>query len=163
MGFYQLRKTQKLTAKVDEIWELISSPAKLKTITPEYMGFNIISGTPAEKMYPGMIIAYHVSPVLKRKLTWVTEITHVLKNTYFVDEQRLGPYKFWHHEHFIEAIEGGVLMTDIVSYKPPFGIFGAIANKLFIKNQLEKIFNYRQKSLEKIFGIYEVQNQQISL
>jgi ligand-binding SRPBCC domain-containing protein len=106
-------------------------------------------------MYPGMIISYKVSPVLGIKMTWVTEITQVIEKEYFVDEQRVGPYSVWHHEHKIEAIEGGVLMTDIVSYKPPFGFLGSIANSILIKKQLKEIFDFRTVAMEKMFGKYE--------
>jgi ligand-binding SRPBCC domain-containing protein len=155
MGFYQLHKTQKIPATIDKVWDFISSPANLKKITPEYMGFNITSKLLSEKMYPGMIISYKVSPVLGIKMTWVTEITHVKEKEYFVDEQRVGPYTMWHHEHKIEPIEGGVLMTDIVSYKPPFGILGSIANSVLIKKQLKQIFDYRVNAVEKMFGKME--------
>ncbi|MCA1760794.1 MAG: SRPBCC family protein [Bacteroidales bacterium] len=155
MGFYQLHKTQKIPATIDQVWDFISSPAKLKKITPKYMGFNITSKLLSEKMYPGMIISYKVSPVLGIKMTWVTEITHVKEKEYFVDEQRVGPYSVWHHEHKIEPIEGGVLMTDIVSYKPPFGILGSVANSILIKKQLKEIFDFRVTAMEKIFGKME--------
>jgi ligand-binding SRPBCC domain-containing protein len=151
MGFYQLHKTQIIPATIDEIWEFISSPANLKKITPGYMGFDITSPHISPKMYPGMIISYKVSPVLGIKMTWVTEITQVKEKEYFVDEQRVGPYAMWHHEHKIEAVEGGVLMTDIVSYKPPFGFIGSIANALFIKRQLRGIFEFRKKAMEGMF------------
>ncbi|HPE78290.1 MAG TPA: SRPBCC family protein [Draconibacterium sp.] len=152
MGFFQLHKTQKIPATVDQVWDFISSPANLKIITPEYMRFNITSKLTNEKMYPGMIISYKVSPVLGIKMTWVTEITQVKEKEYFVDEQRVGPYSMWHHEHKIEPVEGGVLMTDIVSYKPPFGMLGSIANTLLIKKQLKEIFDFRTLAMEKIFG-----------
>lgn len=155
MGFYQLHKTQKIPATIDQVWDFISSPANLKKITPEYMGFNITSKLLSEKMYPGMIISYKVSPVLGIKMTWVTEITQVKEKEYFVDEQRVGPYSMWHHEHKIEPIESGVLMTDIVSYQPPFGILGSIANSMLIKNQLKEIFDYRVTAVEKMFGKME--------
>jgi len=155
MGFYQLHKTQKVPATINEVWNFISAPANLKKITPEYMGFDITSEMLSEKMYPGMIITYRVSPVLGIKMNWVSEITHVKEKEYFVDEQRSGPYSIWHHEHKLEPIEGGVLMTDIVSYKPPFGILGSIANSLFIKKQLEEIFEFRRKALIEIFGEME--------
>lgn len=152
MAFYQLNKTQKLPVSIPIIWDFISSPANLKEITPEHMGFLITGNTGTGKMYPGMIITYKVSPLLGIKLNWMTEITHVREYEYFVDEQRIGPYSLWHHQHKIEAIEGGVLMTDIVTYQPPFGILGAIANSLIIKNQLRQIFDYRTVALEKRFG-----------
>lgn len=155
MGFYQLYKTQKIPATIEQVWDFISSPANLKKITPEYMGFNITSKLTGEKMYPGMIISYKVSPVFGIKMTWVTEITHVKEKEYFVDEQRIGPYRMWHHEHKIEPTEGGVLMTDIVSYKPPLGILGSIANAILIKKQLQEIFDYRTIAMEKMFGKLE--------
>ncbi len=156
MAFYQLLKEQKLPSTINEIWDFISSPANLKEITPDHMGFDITSNTGAKKMYPGMIITYKVSPLLGIKLDWMTEITQVRDFEYFVDEQRLGPYTMWHHQHKIEAIKGGVLMTDIVTYQPPMGILGAIANSLFIKNQLDEIFDYRTIALEKKFGKYSI-------
>ncbi len=154
MAFYQLIKTQKLPVTITEIWDFISAPANLQEITPEHMGFIVTSNSGSEKMYPGMIITYKVSPLFGIKLNWVTEITQVKDYEYFVDEQRIGPYSMWHHEHKIEPIEDGVLMTDIVTYQPPIGILGALANSLFIKNQLQQIFDYRTIALEKKFGKY---------
>lgn len=152
MGFHQLHKTQKIPATIEKVWDFISSPANLKKITPEYMGFDITSKNLPKKMYPGMIISYKVSPVLGIKTTWVTEITHVKEGQYFVDEQRIGPYTMWHHEHKIESIPGGVLMTDIVSYKPPFGFLGSLANEFIIKRKLNEIFGFRTITVEQIFG-----------
>ena len=152
MGFYQIQNTQKVPSTLDEVWDFISSPANLKKITPKYMGFDIVSELLPSKMYPGMIISYKVSPIPGIKMTWVTEITHIKEKEYFVDEQRIGPYAMWHHEHKIEVIEGGILMTDIVSYKPPLFFLGSIANSVFIKKQLNEIFAYRKKAIEKIFG-----------
>nr|MBK9651603.1 SRPBCC family protein [Bacteroidota bacterium] len=152
MAFYQLEKTQKIPASIAMIWDFISSPVNLKEITPPHMGFIVTSNTGAEKMYPGMIITYKVSPLLGIKLDWMTEITQVKEHEYFVDEQRIGPYTLWHHQHKIVAIEGGVLMTDIVTYQPPLGFMGAIANTLFIKKQLQQIFDFRTIAVEKKFG-----------
>lgn len=152
MSFYQLYTTQKLPSTMHEVWDFISSPRNLKEITPRHMGFEITSKTGDDKMHPGMIISYKVSPLWGVKLDWVTEITHVADKEYFVDEQRVGPYKMWHHQHRIEPIEGGVLMTDIVTYQPPFGVLGRIANSLIIKNQLRTIFDFRTKALEQRFG-----------
>lgn len=154
MAFYQIKQTQRIPASITEVWDFISSPGNLKEITPPYMGFIITTDNANEKMYAGMIINYKVSPVAGIKLNWLTEITQVRDKEYFVDEQRVGPYKMWHHQHKIEAIEGGVLMTDIVSYRPPMGILGALANALFIKHKLKHIFDFRTKALEKRFGKY---------
>ncbi|GAB1309204.1 SRPBCC family protein [Urechidicola sp. KH5] len=155
MAFYQFKRIQKLNASLEEVWDFISSPANLKVITPDYMGFDITSEDLPEKMYEGMIISYKVSPLLGIKTTWVTEITKVRDLEYFVDEQRVGPYKLWHHQHKIEKIENGVLMTDIVSYAPPFGFLGKIANALVIENKLNEIFEYRKHAVENRFGVYQ--------
>ena len=151
MKIYRLHKKQNLPITVDEAWEFLSSPKNLKTITPDYMGFQILSG--AEKpMYPGQIIQYIVTPVLGIKTKWVTEITHVMDKKYFVDEQRYGPYALWHHKHFINPIEGGVEMEDIIDYKIPLGFLGRLAHPLLVKPKLDEIFEYRQKKLIELFG-----------
>lgn len=152
MGFYQLKQTQRIKGTIDEVWNFIASPDNLKKITPDYMGFDITSGDLPEKMYPGMIICYKVSPLLGIKMNWLTEITQVDEKKFFIDEQRVGPYKIWHHQHHIEPIEGGVLMTDIVTYQPPMGFLGSIANTLIIKNKLNEIFAFRRNVLNQIFG-----------
>lgn len=155
MAFYELVKKQIVPATIDEVWEFISSPKNLKEITPDYMGFDIMSKNLAKKIYPGMIISYKVRPLLGIPVMWVTEITHVAEKKYFVDEQRIGPYAMWHHQHIIEPLGNDVLMIDIVSYKPPFAFLGSIANTLFIRKQLEKIFLYRENALKKRYPKFE--------
>ena len=152
MAFYQIIRTQKLPTSIHEIWDFISAPDNLKDITPENMGFIVTSHNDAKRIYPGMIITYKVSPLFGIKLNWMTEITHVKENEYFVDEQRIGPYSMWHHQHRILAIEGGVLMTDIVTYKPPMGFLGSLMNSLLIKKRLNEIFEYRAFVLVKKYG-----------
>ncbi len=152
MAHYQLIKRQHLKTDLDTIWDFVSSPKNLKEITPDYMLFQITSEELKEKMYPGMIISYKVSPMFNIKMNWVTEITQVKDKHFFIDEQRMGPYKMWHHQHFFEEQDNGVMMTDIVTYIPPFGILGDVANRLFINNQLEGIFNYRSNVLEQKYN-----------
>ena len=151
MAFYQLVKEQFVPTSIDEVLDFISSPGNLKEITPDHMGFDITSDSLPEKIYAGMIISYKVRPLLGIPMTWVTEITHVVDKKYFIDEQRIGPYALWHHQHIIEPSGQGVLMTDIISYKPPLGFLGSIANALFIRRQLEGIFAYRKEALRKHF------------
>lgn len=151
MGFYQFKREQLVNSSINEVWDFISSPDNLKKITPDSMGFDILTPDLPSKIYEGMIISYIVRPMLGIKTNWVTEITHVVDKSYFVDEQRVGPYTIWHHQHIITPVENGVLMKDIVSYKPPFGILGSIANAIFIKKKLNSIFDYRTKVLEELF------------
>ncbi|MEX0636744.1 MAG: SRPBCC family protein [Ferruginibacter sp.] len=148
---YSLKTAQVLPISLEKAWDFFSSPANLAEITPKNLGFNIISKHHGEKMYAGQIIEYKVSPVLGIPLYWMTEITHVEQHKYFVDEQRFGPYSLWHHQHHFREVSGGVEMTDIVHYKMPFWFLGDIANTLFVKKQLNDIFNYRFKAVEKIF------------
>lgn len=151
MKIYTLHSKQNLPISKAEAWEFLSNPKNLKVITPDYMGFHILSG--ADKpMFAGQIIQYIVTPVLGIKTKWVTEITHVKDGTYFVDEQRFGPYALWHHKHFIKEIEGGVEMEDIIDYKVPFGWLGQLAHPLLVKPKLNEIFNYRRKKLIELFG-----------
>jgi len=115
------------------------------------MGFNTLSGD-ERPMHPGQIIHYTVTPLLGIKLQWVTEITHVIDQSFFVDEQRYGPYKFWHHKHFLREVDGGVEMEDVIHYKLPMGIFGRLAHPILVKPKLEQIFDYRKQKLVEIFG-----------
>lgn len=148
---YQFTSVQYLNSDIKSVWDFASSPKNLKKITPDYMLFNITSDN-QEKMYPGMIISYHVAPILGIMLNWVTEITHVVENKFFVDEQRVGPYTLWHHQHFFEVEESQVKMTDIITYKPPFGYIGRIANSLFIRKQIQAIFQYRKIKMDQLFN-----------
>jgi len=154
MKIYTLHKKQKLPISVDQAWDFLSDPKNLKTITPNYMGFNILSGAD-RPMFAGQIIQYIVTPVLGIKTKWVTEITHVVDKHYFVDEQRFGPYALWHHKHFIKEIDGGIEMEDIIDYKLPFGILGQLVQPFLVKPKLEEIFNYRTKKLEELFGKFQ--------
>ena len=148
---YRLEKEQFVPASLSEVWDFFSSPENLVKITPEHMRFEIL-GMPPEKIYPGLFIRYRVSPFPGYRTGWTTEITHVDQNKFFVDEQRTGPYRIWHHEHHFVEQENGVMMRDIIHYQPPFGLLGKLANSLFIRKQLEGIFNHRKKSVDLIFG-----------
>ncbi len=152
MAFYQFKREQFIQADLATVWDFISSPANLKKITPPYMGFDITSGDLPEKMYQGMIISYKVSPFWGIKTDWVTEITHIRELEYFVDEQRIGPYALWHHQHILIPQDSGVLMQDIVTYAPPMGWLGAFANKFMIEKKLKEIFAYRWEVVEKMFN-----------
>lgn len=146
-----LEREQILRCTLTEAWRFLSSPQNLKLITPSYMGFEIRSGY-EESMYAGMIITYRVSPFLKLPITWVTEITHVQAPFYFVDEQRIGPYTLWHHQHFLEETEEGIRMRDKVHYRLPLGIIGKWIEKWLVRRRLESIFEFRKQKLDKIFN-----------
>ena len=143
----QLEFRKFLPISTGEAWKFFSNPANLGKITPKKMNFIITSVVP-ERIYPGLIITYKVSPVLSIPLTWVTEITQVKEPFYFIDDQRSGPYAIWHHEHHFEPFENGVMMTDKLFYKVPLGAFGNMLDRMFIRNRVEDIFEFRKKYLE---------------
>ncbi len=151
MSMYRLVAKQALPISRQIAWEFLSDPANLKVITPPAMGFEILSGAD-RPMFPGQIIQYKVHPFPGYTTKWVTEITHVKDGSYFVDEQRFGPYALWHHKHFINEIDGGIEMEDVIDYKLPLGILGQWAHPLIVKKQLMTIFNFREKQLESRFG-----------
>lgn len=152
MAFYQLHQSQKIPAARRDVWEFMAAPGNLKNITPSFMGFQVTGISGDGSIYPGMIITYKVKPLFRIPVDWVTEITHVREEEYFVDEQRIGPYRFWHHQHKIKTIEEGVLMDDIVTYQPPYGFIGTLANTLIIRKQLKQIFDYRREAIRRVFG-----------
>ena len=115
------------------------------------MGFKIVD-VENTKMYSGQIIKYNVTPLFGINMRWVTEISHVKKNSFFVDEQRFGPYKFWHHKHMFDVIDGGVKTTDLLDYSLPMGPIGRLLQPILIKPKIEEIFEYRRKKLIEIFG-----------
>lgn len=147
---YQLKRTQFIKTDIEQAWDFFSSPKNLQVITPPYLGFEIKSELP-EKMYPGLFISYKVSPLLGIKLNWTTEITHVQEPYFFVDEQRVGPYRIWHHEHHFVQKNGGIEMTDIVSYQLPFGWLGKLFHPIIVAPKLNEIFSFRFKKVEEIF------------
>jgi len=149
---FSFKTVQQIPVSLEKAWEFFSSPDNLKEITPDNLGFIILSKYHGSKMYAGQIIEYKVSPVLGIPLYWMTEITHVEDKKYFVDEQRFGPYSMWHHQHHFKEVQGGVEMTDIIHYKLPLWFLGDIANTIMVKKQLKKIFDFRFKKTEAIFG-----------
>jgi ligand-binding SRPBCC domain-containing protein len=151
MKVYKKESVQHINATLDECWDFFSSPGNLQKITPKTMGFEI-TDFDNQSMYAGQIIQYKISPLLGLKLNWVTEITKVKDKAYFIDEQRFGPYSFWHHKHFFEATPTGIKMTDIVHYALPLGILGRIVNALIVKKQLKEIFDYRCVKVDQIFN-----------
>jgi ligand-binding SRPBCC domain-containing protein len=155
MSAQVIKTVQRIPAELDVLWSFFSDPANLMKITPPSMDFRVTSIHHGKSIYAGQVIEYKVTPLLGISVYWMTEITHVKPGEYFVDEQRKGPYSLWHHQHHFKKIDGGVEMTDIVHYRIPFGIFGKLAGRLFVKKKLDGIFEYRREVIEKTFGKWE--------
>lgn len=148
---HRLEQEQCIPISIGEAWDFFSSPHNLSKITPPEMGFIIHSGA-EEKIYAGQVIRYTVKPLAGIPTTWVTEITQVNEPHYFIDTQLVGPYSQWHHQHFFEAIAGGVRLRDIVHYQVPLGPVGDLLNSLLIRKRVEGIFEYRHQALLEMFG-----------
>jgi ligand-binding SRPBCC domain-containing protein len=153
MPIHHLERKQILYTTPEKAWEFFSRPNNLKTITPDFMGFHILSVSGRDELHEGQIIKYKVKPFSGIPVRWVTEINHVDEPWFFVDEQKSGPFLFWHHKHYIEKLaDGTVLMTDSVHYRVYYGLIGAFINKFFVRPRLETIFDYRRKVISKIFA-----------
>jgi len=152
MKLYTLKRTQTLPITLTEAWKFFATPDNLATITPKHLKFITLFSSGNGKMYPGQIIYYKLYPIPYWRVSWVTEITHVQELSYFVDEQRFGPYALWHHEHRFRETPGGVEMVDELAYAIPFGIVGRLAHALFVKRMLNGIFDYRYQILEQHFN-----------
>lgn len=152
MAAHSIKTVQKIPVSLEDAWVFFSNPANLQAITPGDMGFTIISRHHGESMYAGQLIEYKVRPIPGIPVYWMTEITHVKDREYFIDEQRFGPYRLWHHQHHFKEIPGGVEMTDIVHYKNPLWLLGRLANVLFVRRKLQNIFEFRFSKVEELFG-----------
>lgn len=153
MSVYRLQDEILINAPLDEVWDFFTDPRNLEKITPKEMAFTNVYEPDAEKVYPGMLLVYKVSPLLGIPITWITEITHVEPKKRFVDDQLKGPFGMWHHIHEFEQVDGGTLARDILYYSMPFGILGRLAHSFTVAKQTKEIFNFRKMALEKIFPI----------
>jgi ligand-binding SRPBCC domain-containing protein len=152
MKAHRIRAAQFLPLTQAEAWSFFSNPRNLPGITPPWLSLEVISDPP-ERMYPGLLIEYRVRPLMGVPMGWLTEITHVVEPHLFVDEQRFGPYRFWQHQHRFRASGGGVEMEDEVHYLLPGGPFGRVADSFLVRRRLMEIFEFRRRSVERIFGI----------
>jgi len=148
---YILERQQRVTASVEQAWEFLQNPANLDRITPPDLQFRIVTDVPAI-MFNGLIVEYRITIPLLGTHTWVTEIKHIREGLSFVDEQRLGPYRFWYHYHEIRQENDGVLLIDQVFYQPPLGLLGQLLHRFYIRRTLERIFEYRRQRLEEFLS-----------
>ncbi len=153
MRVFTLKRSQRLPISLAKAWEFFSDPRNLAQITPPSLEFQCLDDF--DEMRSGMILKYRVRPLPGFRTTWVTEITHVQAPQFFVDEQRAGPYKLWHHQHHFREIPGGVEMDDEVNYALPFGWLGQLFHKPVVKRELRKIFEFRHNKLRELFGEWQ--------
>ncbi|MDJ0839787.1 MAG: SRPBCC family protein [Acidobacteriota bacterium] len=158
---HRLYREQFLPLSLEEAWSFFSNPANLSEITPPWLKFRITSELP-ERMYAGLIIQYRITVPPGVPVNWVTEIKHVREPNFFVDEQRLGPYRLWHHQHRFEPVEGGVRMEDIVHYQLPFEPLGSWLMHWWIRRKLDTIFDYRFQYLAEHAGDSRIHSESVN-
>lgn len=149
---YVLEKEIMIQAPLPEVWRFFSNPANLVKITPGYMNFRIVRCPDTEDIYEGMEIEYRVSPLLHIPVKWITLIKEVRPLHCFTDTQHKGPYALWEHTHTFRETDQGTHMHDHVRYAMPLGPLGAMAHSLFVKKQLQAIFDYRKAVIGGLFA-----------
>ncbi len=151
MKTFHLTRRQVLPTDPETAWQFFSNPANLSRITPPWLDFRITSTVP-DIIYPGLIITYRIRPLAGIAVPWVSEITQVDPPRFFVDEQKRGPYRFWHHQHFLHPVGDGVEKKDLVHYAPAGGLLGIGMHALLIRRKLDEIFRFRYDALARIFN-----------
>jgi ligand-binding SRPBCC domain-containing protein len=150
---HTLNAQQDLPCSLEQAWDFFSNPRNLARITPPEIGFEITTPDLPERIYPGMMIQYRVRPLLGIPMTWLSEITFLEHQRYFIDEQRIGPYAIWHHEHGFRAkADGTVTLEDRITYTLPFSPLGDIVHPWLVRPQLQRIFAYRKEITEQLFA-----------
>ncbi|MEO8275515.1 MAG: SRPBCC family protein [Thermoanaerobaculia bacterium] len=146
MRIFEKKTEIRLPRDRDEVFAFFADAANLERLTPPWLGFEILSPQPLA-MHVGTLIDYrlriHFIPV-----RWRSEITVWEPPFRFVDEQRRGPYRLWHHTHTFEECDGGTLVGDHVRYAVPGG---ALVHRLLVEKDVRTIFDYREKTLRELF------------
>ena len=152
MKLHRLRTVQRLPAPPERVWDFFVRPQNLALVAPPWVGFEM-TNEPPDPLRPGALLTYRLRPLFGVPLGWMTEIRHMEPPRYFVDEQRRGPYKLWHHAHDFRAVDGGTEVVDDLHYALPLGPFGELAHGL-VRSRLDKIFAFRRAVLEEYFGAW---------
>lgn len=148
----RLEFTSIVPRSLEETWDFFSRPENLEKLTPEDVSFNILSPVQGVKMYEGMIIQYRVSPFPGFSTDWVTEITQIKYHHHFIDDQRVGPFALWHHQHFFQSLgPNRTEMKDILHYAAPLGPLGTLADLIFVNRQVRGIFEAREAAIKRLF------------
>ena len=141
---------QSISRSIENVWEYFAKPQNLNELTPPNLAFEIINDV-SHMMYPGQLIEYRIKFFPLIRSIWLTEIIQVKQLEYFIDEQRIGPYRYWSHEHRFQSNGKSTEMTDIVTYQMPYGLVGSLVHLIWIRNRLNQIFDFRKRKIESIF------------
>lgn len=151
MKLERIQTIQRLPIQIEEAWDFFTSPKNLSLITPHWLDYRL-NLDPPEYLHPGTIISASIRPIPVISTSWISEITHIRPPQFYITEQRVGPFKLWHHEHHFRAIDEGVEIEDIIMYGMHFGMIGSFVHNVYLRKRLHEIFSYRAQTLEQRFG-----------
>jgi ligand-binding SRPBCC domain-containing protein len=152
MVIHTINRTLTVHAPLAECWSFFSNPRNLARITPPNLGLHVPGDVPDE-MHAGLMIEYRVRPLFGFQIVWLTEITHVDQPRYFVDEQRVGPYRIWHHEHRFYPVDSDrTEVLDTIHYVLPLSPISEIIHGVTVEPKLRQIFEYRERVIRELFG-----------
>ena len=151
MKLERIQTIQRLPIQIEEAWDFFTSPKNMRLISPHWLDYRLTM-EPPEYLHPGTIVSASIRPIPIYSTNWISEITHVRPLQFYISEQRVGPFKMWHHEHYFRAHDEGVELEDIIMYGMPFGKVGSLVHNMFIRKKLHEAFSFRAQALEQRFG-----------
>jgi len=147
---FLLSRQQWLPQPIEKLFAFFANAANLERITPPWLRFHIASPQPIH-MEVGTELEYRVRwrgvPI-----AWHSKIIEWQPPVRFVDLQLRGPYAYWHHTHVFEPAENGTRIRDLVRYQLPFGFLGAAVHSLTVRRDLQSVFDFRERSIDRIFA-----------
>ena len=146
---YRLERQQVIAAPREQVFEFFSKAENLEKLTPPFLRFRILTSLPIE-MKRDQLIEYRIG-LGGVPMNWLTRISEWQPPQRFVDEQRRGPYRYWHHSHEFEDTDAGTSMRDVVEYELPLGPLGKLAHALLVERLLQRIFDYREQAVRGAF------------
>jgi len=159
MKTFEINMKQYINKPLEVVFEFFSKPENLEMITPKSLSFNILTPTPI-KMEKGSLIDYTIR-LFGIPIHWRTLISDYEPPFRFVDQQIKGPYTFWHHTHTFRLVEGGVEIIDQVKYSLPLGWLGTLAHAIWVRKDLEQIFEYRKTVIQNYFEITNISTERM--
>lgn len=148
MHLHELHRELWLPRPLHEVFSFFADPQNLEVITPPWLNFRILNPHRI-KMHPGTLIDYRLR-VRGIPMRWQSEITEWKPPHRFIDVQRRGPYRLWHHEHTFEQDDNGTLCRDVVRYAVPFDW---LTHRLFVRPDIEAIFDFRGQKMRELFTV----------
>ena len=140
---------QLIDRPLPEVFQFFSRAENLEQITPPWLSFSILGRQPS-RVEAGTVIPYRLR-LHRLPMIWVSQIEEFEQDRLFVDRQLIGPYRLWLHRHEFDTAAGEqTLIRDQVRYELPFGSVGRVAERLFVRRDLERIFAYRRETIERL-------------